>query len=749
MRALVVAALAASSAASGAAARAAACDPSAFNISLAGKQCFGLSNVGGVPTSAACLAAACTAGAQMFQFCLAGSTCTGYTGPSCWVGAANLSDCVAAAAWGGAARVLPPPAPLLPQAFVTPCPGSAVLSSMDLGSSAPGGAGAWTLSLDGAPPRAILVPAGGYNSDEQAAPLLDGFNAVEGAVYTRTVTLPSPPPPPGGATTWLDFGAVNYGAEVYLSALPFAAGNPVAVGVHHGPLMPFSVDVTRALLPGVTAYNLTVIARPFAFFRGAIASGFRYEETWAHPPGGFSARFPNGISKSVALVTRPPLRVTALHLRASVANLTLRVNVSLQNDGGEDFTGSLGGTLAPAPGSPPFPYPPIPPSPLSLPALGGTAVVTFTLPWAAGPDSFWWPNRPFAEDYAPVLHLLTLAATPTGGGAAATSVTRRFGFVEHAEGPTYYTVNGVRINQLSDATPEAGMSFYDAYASPAFQHAPGGNASAGAAETWRRYMRVGMTSNRIHQSTPSEGMMAAADEVGFLLKPETPVRGCPGYEPCNASSALLRQAVAELVAATSGHPSTLAFSVENESGDGGSLLGDLIDAAATSPHYTGVPLTTEGSGGAAAYNGTASGARAVNMLHYAVPPPSSGPGDIRGVGECAWCVEAGMETFSSLALAGRLADVAYYAGWDWINYWSNFLEVRALRVCGCVCGWRGGGGRRGEAAAGRRGAAAGRRVAAGGGGGKGHRLASPAPAAGRHLPRVSPATLIPPPLRRA
>jgi hypothetical protein len=60
------------------------------------------------------------------------------------------------------------------------------------------------------------------------------------------------------------------------------------------------------------------------------------------------------------------------------------------------------------------------------------------------------------------------------------------------------------------------------------------------------------------------------------------------------------------------------------------------------------------------------------MLHYAVPPRSQPP-HITGVGESAWCVPNGLEQYSSLALAGRLADVAYYAGWDWLNYWPNFL----------------------------------------------------------------------------
>ena len=85
-------------------------------------------------------------------------------------------------------------------------------------------------------------------------------------------------------------------------------------------------------------------------------------------------------------------------------------------------------------------------------------------------------------------------------------------FVRSSTQGFFYTLNGVRVNHLSDATPENGMSFYDAYAN---EDAFGGG--GGARETWRRYMRLGVTSNRIHQSTPTQAMLDAADEVGLRV----------------------------------------------------------------------------------------------------------------------------------------------------------------------------------------------------------------------------------------
>ena len=41
-----------------------------------------------------------------------------------------------------------------------------------------------------------------------------------------------------------------------------------------------------------------------------------------------------------------------------------------------------------------------------------------------------------------------------------------------------------------------------------------------------------MSANRIHQSTPTQIMLDAADEVGFALQPETAIRGeCPVRTP--------------------------------------------------------------------------------------------------------------------------------------------------------------------------------------------------------------------------
>ena len=589
----------------------------------------------------------------------------------------------------------PPSPPPLVQSFFAPTRATAPLAVLDLAdegssssSSSGGNTGAWTLSVDGAPPRPILVPGGGFSSDQQAQPWIAQTAVAAAVVYRRALTAPARP---AHSILRLSFGAVNYGARITL--------NGQQVGLHLGPMMPFEVDVTAAVdaAGGAgAALTLAVEAWPYHALAGAAPSSFLYDEAWSNAtqPPGWASRACAGICRHVRLLTLPALRLQQVRTAAACGPpATLSVLATLVNDSPLAIApGTL--TLTPALSSytaAPWVYPSVPV--LTLPAApllpGGSVEVPLTIDWSTlPPDSWWWPNRPFSPNYTAQLHWLnfTLGGMGAPSGEAVTSATR-FGFVQHNSAIYYWTLNGLRINHLSDATPENGMSYYDAYSSPASYW------SQNPQDVWRRYMAVGMTSNRIHQSTPTEALLAAADEVGFLLKPESPVRGACNYAPCPAASsnttALFAQSVGELAGACRGHPSVFAYSVENESPaavGGHALIGALLDAAYAAD--SSVPATTEGSGSAPSYPGASPGTPpAVNLLHYA--QPDSSRSHIRGVGECAWCVQDGLEQYAALAVAGRLADVAYTAGWDWFNYWSNFLPGHsaarhAWKQAGCA-----------------------------------------------------------------
>jgi hypothetical protein len=652
---------------------------SSFTHSLNGSQCFGLVQVDGISNYSDCETTCCSISTcQMFEYCSSSNPACGSFSGTCWIGQADLSKCVPSNEWLGASRALPPPPPRLPQQYLRPYTQSPTLplAVLDLADETKGNS-TWSIQIDDGPTRAVYVPSGGYNSDQQELPFIDSIAVNIAANYTREFTVPLNF---GGdenvVILHLAFGAVNHGAEVYIAPAN-ATNNVTLVGAHYGPNMAFDVDASAAgVVPG-GSYLLTVISRPLPFFNGDVASGFRYAETWSNPSDGWSSRQCAGICKYVRLVALPRLRIDDLVVRSNVTLAIANVDVVIRNDGAIDVEegdavltslslSSWNAIFGLGSHTTGWPYPTIEPVPLPRIAAGTEVSSTFSIDWSSlPPSSFWWPNRPFNESYYSQLHILN--ATLDLQGVPVSFASKRFGFVEHKESSSFfYSINGVRINFLSDATPENGMSYYDCYANEGAFGSQGG-----ARETWRRYMRLGLTANRIHQSTPTQEMLNAADEVGFLLKPETPIRGCPGYEPCNSSSPLLRQSVNELILWSRSHPSVFAFSLENEGSDN-ELNEDLVDAAILTG--VNVPLTTEGSGESSVFVGPKTGGHAVNLLHYAIPQEGYRGFPPRGVGECAWCVKDGIEEFSSLALAGRLDDVAYYSGWDMLNYWPNFLQ---------------------------------------------------------------------------
>lgn len=543
----------------------------------------------------------------------------------------------------------------------------AALSVIDLASET-----AWSLSIDGGPARPVKVPGGGYNSDRQPKPWIEmageiktkghtGTQAVKDFVtYQRALTIPRVAP---DQITLIEFGAVNHGAEVYL----VEGTRETRVASHAGPLMPFTADLTHLVTPG-KGYILKVKAFPLGHYRNAVPVGFIYDEGWKVKCDPWGSKFGFGITKYVRLAVYPALRIRDVFVRPSVTSQSLTCDVWVSNHSSEPKAVKLGGALSSWNGDP-WQYPAIPETELTIPGDTDRKVTLGPIPWKLGQASYWWPNKPFREDYQARLH--NLALTLREGNTILHRKTQRFGFVEWTEGPFYYLVNGVRINFISDGTPESAMSEYDCYStSPAFlpPTAPG----TGCPETWRRYMRLGICANRIHQSTPTDFMMDTADELGFMLIPETAIRGCQGQQ---WSDEYLPQAARELALVCRNHPSTCRYSVLNEAKPAwaGPLADALVAVDPTRPlvfedNQLNHPGKIVGK----------SGAQAWAMNHYVSHPKPATM--ISGMGECAWTGDAGrnnepfMERFAQAAADARRWDNAYYAGWDWINYWPNFLE---------------------------------------------------------------------------
>ena len=541
--------------------------------------------------------------------------------------------------------------------------------------------------------RRIRVPGGGFNSDLQDPPLISAlvgdstltqreidFNSTSAAEYRRNLTVGAGFGTARG-TVMLEFGAVNYGALVFLAG--GAAPQGCLLAAHYGPMMPFAVKLP-ALSPGVE-YELIVQVLPYERFPG-IPSCFVYPDAWRTFPASRGAwggckttqcrsKFSMGISRGVRLAAYPMVRVSSVRLWPNFQNRTLRFEATIRNDSPDQTQAvELHGKLSQWQGRPAWNYPAVPPSVVSVPA-SGQVVVSATVAWNLPKDSLWFPNKPYAEDYLAVLHWLNLTLTDRGGGTVH-RFDQRFGFADWRDDliPGKWSINGVAVNFISDATPESGMSHYDCYTqSSAF------NTIDGARETWRRYMRLGISSNRIHQSTPTQVMLDAADEVGFTLRPETGLRGGGAHDPDQEfDDVLSTQSVQELAHACRGHPSVASYSLQNECST--AWVPSLIDAIVEVDDST--PLVWENSGGCkdSVLWGKESGAHAVCMDHYSIPKVD--PTQITGEGECAWCSYHGIgmqgqigtiERLSMLTWQGRVTGLNYISGWDWLNYWPNFL----------------------------------------------------------------------------
>ena len=148
-----------------------------------------------------------------------------------------------------------------------------------------------------------------------------------------------------------------------------------------------------------------------------------------------------------------------------------------------------------------------------------TAKVTMEVAWRLGPESYWWPNIPFRENYQAVLHWLNLSLLEGEEQSRASSVRERFGFVEYKEGPYYYTVNGVRFTSFGDSNSYGQIGEYDCWSeTPCFQPPRAG--VKGCPETWKRYQRIGFNDMRLSTSVPTRYMLESADEAGYMLVPE-------------------------------------------------------------------------------------------------------------------------------------------------------------------------------------------------------------------------------------
>lgn len=516
----------------------------------------------------------------------------------------------------------------------------------------------WTARLDSGPPRPIRVPGGGWNSDEQAPPIPTMGEVRDHVLYEREISIPREY---AELVALLRFGAVNYGAEVFVD------GN--LAGRHDGAQVPFDVDLTSLIEPG-TRHKLSVKAYHRLHYYDAdfhdgkacmLPVGFDFP---ADSPWMWAGQtcFSYGITGRVEMAFYPRVFIGDLFVKTSVAEDQIEVVCRVENrtETDQEIEVSAGIGLADSQ---------VAPAPV-LPVIkafirAGESVLLHLGPvrWGLGSESYWWPNIPFREDYVAVLNRVEVSVASNGESLHRRS--RRFGFCQHDEGDEHYRVNGVRVNFFGDSISNGQAGGYDPFSRcPAFfPEADGG----GCAETWRRYQRVGFNCVRLSSSVPTEAMLDAADETGFMLIGEGGTWGnnlhC--FHPVFTPGQLR-----EMIRVYRGHPSVARYSLANE-------VRDTLDE--TWPWRPLIDVAMEEDGTrplvfelhtvpAGRIDGVHAGHAHV-MQHYA----SIVPAGLRGMGEFAWATN-GLAEFGLKSRELRLAGYAYLAPWSWLNYWPNFLD---------------------------------------------------------------------------
>ena len=538
---------------------------------------------------------------------------------------------------------------------------------------------AWTLRADDGPARPIKVPGGGWNSNWQE-PRIDTISGVKDyAIYERKFLVPNVAE---GQVSKLSFGAVNYGAEIFID------GNRVAA--HDGSLTPFVADITGFVKPGrecaltVKAYHrrhyMVPVPKPSAELSPFETQAKAEEavkltcllpvsidtpvgsENWVGCGWFGKDMFAYGITRHIKLQLFPAVHVEEIFVKPSVCDDSLTAIVSIRNSTSSEKALILSGRLTSWNNSS-WPYPVIPDTPLLIPAGDAKQVVIGPVKWSLGEKSYWWPNIPFREDYGATLHNLVLEIKEAG--KTWQTCTQRFGFCEHSEDSYYYKVNGVRVFQIGDVTTESQIGYYDAYSTlPAFL--PPTGLGTGCPETWKKYMRCGINSNRVSCNLPTEYMLETADEVGFMLIPEA-VNFGNNTAICGEPHA---RTVREMGRLCRNHPCVMRYSLGNEFRGEMEPWRPLIDAMLEVDDTRPLIFECQGIAGRK-FEGVNRG-HAFDSVHYGEitqNPHTS----IYNMGEFG----SGSDFMAEFAIAAvwmRLYDWAYVAPWCWLNYWPNFFE---------------------------------------------------------------------------
>jgi len=444
----------------------------------------------------------------------------------------------------------------------SPRPTTAPAETVDL-------SGTWNFKPDGKSQTQIKVPGGGWNKQ--------GFTTVDEADYETSITIPDIGQP---QATWLEFGAVNYEADLYI--------NNKKVGTSVQAYTPASFDISDDVKPGET-YKIRVHVKGMgARMRDGRSLDPNGAASWAFEDKSKPTQvfLPQGIFRSAELKIYPQVYISDVFVRPSVKSTELYYDAWVCNASASAKNVKLSGTLDSWNGDA-WSYPELPTETISLPAGAKTKITVGPVVWNLGADSYWWPNVPYREGYKAKLHDLNLSLASADDGAELHKTSVRFGFRECSQGPdgkgnTCFFLNGIRVNFRGDSLQGANYdrinygggqgNAYDTY--PGFL--PGKNGWPKAVDN---YQRLNFNVVRIHQIPASPYMLDVCDEMGLMIIDETAIRGAGDQQDFTAGRENMVNHLKALFARDRNHASVVRLSLANEpdwSGSAGSNPSDYV-----------------------------------------------------------------------------------------------------------------------------------------------------------------------------
>jgi hypothetical protein len=403
--------------------------------------------------------------------------------------------------------------------------------------------GTWSFTPEGGATTAIQVPGGGWYKQ--------GFTGIKEADYQRTIAIPNTGQP---QITELQFGAVNYEADVYL--------NQVLVGTNITSFTPSSFDLTGLVRPG-QSYALRV------HVKGRKAFMVKGKSTVPNAAG-WSPNTPQGIFRSAQLVVYPQVFISDVFVRPSVAGARLYYDVWITNGSPLAKNFILASRLTSWNGDA-WIYPDIADQRIAVASGSATKITIGPVAWNLGYNSYWWPNVPYRAGYVARLHNLHLSLKT--GTTTNDTRTVRFGFrevVQKSDGTnTCYFLNGIRVNFRGDSLQGADYDSIVQGGGPgdAYDTWPGFLAGTnGWSQAVDNYERLNYNFVRLHQEPVTPAMLDTCDEMGLMVMEETAIRGSNKDQDFVLGQDNMVHHLTALFSRDRNHPAIVRLSQSNEPG---------------------------------------------------------------------------------------------------------------------------------------------------------------------------------------